>query len=215
MANYIDVLGKCFPEAQAYISGGKDPSVYENLTWITTPIPKETLDTSPCGINPLAPVDINTAHPEYPIYAAGSNANFYYGLIPFKAGTSRFTDPNAAPPVTEGTEIWSFDLTPVSPTSVFTVFSSFQVDTSKSATVVVAVFRNNECIGCSTRYCGGGDKPGSMTVMFADRPETSSQITYSARIGTLDSSGSWYINKSKSYTLGDTMQQHFIITENE
>lgn len=215
MANYIEVLGNCFPEAQAYIKGAKDPSVYENLTWITTPIPKATLDASPCAVNPLAPIDVNTTNPDYPIYSAGGGVNYYYGVIPFKAGTSKFTNPDIAPPVTEGTEIWTFDLTPSSATSLFTIMSSFQVDMSKSGNIVVALFRDGVCIGSSTRYCAGGDKPGSMTILFADRPETTSPITYSARIGTLGSSGSWYINKATTYTLGDTMQQHFIIMENE
>lgn len=54
MANYIEILGSCFPNAQAYIIGNKDPSDYNSLQWVTPPIPQSVLDASPCAGGILA-----------------------------------------------------------------------------------------------------------------------------------------------------------------
>lgn len=48
--NYIDVLSRCFPDSQAYVTGNNSPEVYDNLIWLTDPISQTALDTSPCTI---------------------------------------------------------------------------------------------------------------------------------------------------------------------
>lgn len=211
MSDYLKILGECFPEAQAYVKGAnKSPYNYADLTWMTTPIDQATLDASPCATG--NPIDIGT---DYTVYSAGVGTGFYHGVIPFKSGTTRFSDENSPPVVTEGTEIWSFTVTPNFNTSVFTLSFTVQVDTSKQADVVVAVFRNSTLVGATSRYCSGSNKPGNMHVQFTDFPSTTSDVTYSARIGLLEKSGTWYINRTKDYTLGDSMEQNFVILENQ
>jgi hypothetical protein len=50
MPNYLTVLANCFPGAEAYTGGS--PEVYDDLIWVTTPIPQATLDASDCAQNP-------------------------------------------------------------------------------------------------------------------------------------------------------------------
>jgi len=211
MPDYLRIIGDCFPGVQAFVEGNADPTVYANIQWVSTPVSQAELDASPCGQG--IPVDIN-GNPDYTVYAGGAGLGYYYGVIPFKSGTTKFTSQDVAPPITQGTEIWSFTLTPNSATSLFSIMSSMQIDMSRSGPVVISLYRDNECVGATTRYCSGSNKPGSTSILFTDRPNTTSEITYSARIGKLNVSGTWYINRTRSYTLGDKMQQHFIIMEN-
>lgn len=53
MPNYVDVISNCFPDAEIVIRAGKDPEVYGDIEWITTPIDQATLDASSCAVNPL------------------------------------------------------------------------------------------------------------------------------------------------------------------
>lgn len=45
--NYLEQLSNIYPDAEAYVIGNADPTVYSNLIWITTPIPQATLDNQP------------------------------------------------------------------------------------------------------------------------------------------------------------------------
>lgn len=52
MPNYIDVISNCFPESEVYIKDNLDPTVYDNVVWITVQIDQATLDASDCVITP-------------------------------------------------------------------------------------------------------------------------------------------------------------------
>ena len=45
MPNYLNIIGEYFPSADAFVTGGADPTVYANIQWVTTPIAQATLDT--------------------------------------------------------------------------------------------------------------------------------------------------------------------------
>jgi hypothetical protein len=44
MPNYIKLIGDYYPTANAFVEGDLDPNVYDNISWVTTPIAKATLD---------------------------------------------------------------------------------------------------------------------------------------------------------------------------
>jgi hypothetical protein len=44
MPNYVEIIGEAYPDAQVVVRGNKDPSVYADIEWITTPISQATLD---------------------------------------------------------------------------------------------------------------------------------------------------------------------------
>lgn len=49
MTDYLDVLGHCFPDAEAQVSG--DQTIYENIIWKSTPIPQAELDAAICPLD--------------------------------------------------------------------------------------------------------------------------------------------------------------------
>ena len=57
MTDYLRVIGDCFPNAQAYVNGNDDPTVYSNIQWLTTPISQATLDSADCPV-PLFLTDL-------------------------------------------------------------------------------------------------------------------------------------------------------------
>ena len=209
MPNYLKIIADCFPGTQAYTDG--DPLVYNDIVWISSPIEQSVLDASDCAN--MAPLDLGTGSLNG-VFQAGDGVGFWYGPIPFQSGTTTYSSYDNAPPYAEGTEIWSIELTPHSLESVFTISFALQLDSSKSCDIMCAVYRNSDLVGASMRYCSGADKPGNMHLQFTDRPVSSTPVTYSARIGKVATAGTWYINRSKSYTVGDSLQQHFVILEN-
>jgi len=62
--NYIEIIGGCFPGAEAHVPSGGDLYNYDDLVWITTPIDKATLEASDCAINP-------SAHEQSSVYVQG------------------------------------------------------------------------------------------------------------------------------------------------
>ena len=52
MPNYLEVVANCFPDAEIVLRQGKDPTVYGDIEWITTPIDQATLDASDCVVSP-------------------------------------------------------------------------------------------------------------------------------------------------------------------
>lgn len=58
MPNYINILGVCYPDAQGYITGAGDPTVYEDIIWLTNPpIPKALLDACEIHVDELLTAD--------------------------------------------------------------------------------------------------------------------------------------------------------------
>lgn len=211
MPDYLKIIGNCFPDAEAYIKGSnKSPENYNDITWITTPIDQSVLDASPCASGQQ--IDVGQ---DYATYRAGQTLRFYYGKIPFKSGTTQFKSKTSAPLITEGSELWSLQVTPNTVSSLFTISFSVLVDSRSKSEIMVAVFRDSQLVGATVGYCSGNDKPVNMHVQFSDRLSDGNPVTYSARIGLLDSNGTWYINRAKSYDVGQSMQQTFILLENE
>ena len=51
--DYLKALGICYPDAEAYIVGSGDPTVYSNIQWITAPI--DQVDLEACALE--SPID--------------------------------------------------------------------------------------------------------------------------------------------------------------
>lgn len=209
MPNYLTILATCFPGAEAYTGG--DPTAYNDLIWVTTPIAQAVLDASDCAAG--TPIDIG-AGTLSEVYEAGAGLGFWYGVIPFQAGTTQYASSLVEPPITEGSEIWNTTLTPRSDSSMYTISFALQLDCSKAANIMAAVYANSTLVGASMRYASGSDKPGNMHIQYTYKPPTPDPVTFTARIGLVESNGTWYINRTKTYTAGDSLQQHFVILEN-
>jgi hypothetical protein len=208
--NYLTVLAKCFPGAEAWTAG--NPTIYEDLIWVTPPIDKATLDSTDCAQD----LPVNIGEGIYTAYAAGGGTGFYYGTVPFLSGTTKFSSGDVVPPHNEGSEVWSVNITPNTTPALFTISFALQIDSSKAMNVLVAIFRDDILVGASMRYCSGSDKPGNVHLQFTDRVDSPDPFTYSARIGKIGRQpGTWYLNRSKTMTADGSLQQHFVILENE
>lgn len=47
--DYIQIIGDCFPDSQAYTNENGNPHNYEDIIWVTSQIDKATLEASECA----------------------------------------------------------------------------------------------------------------------------------------------------------------------
>lgn len=203
--NYLEVIGRCFPGSEAYTGG--DPTNYNDLIWVTTPVSQATLDASQC-----AQVNYNP-----PVFGRGVQR--WYGRIVQQAGTTKFNDTLVIPPVTEGSEVWTKTIELLSPKHKVAITNSMIVDSSRANAIVVAFFRDTTCISSTIVYVSGASKPTPVPLVHIDDTGTTISRVYSCRIGLMgvNSNGTWYINRLASGdTLGNTSDtQSFLIEEFE
>ena len=151
---------------------------------------------------------------------SGTVAAWVSGKIPAKAGCTRIPWDNTTPLITEGTELWSDTLTPKSVSNKVVVQTSITVDAYATEKIVMAVFRDSTCIGSTIIESkldddddDDDDDEGGVVVLpvqftIEDSPNTTSQVTYSVRIGRGTSKGAWYVNRTRnsSTLLGGTLE---------
>jgi len=118
-----------------------------------------------------------------------------YGTIASQSGTSHIPYDNTVPLITEGTQMGAAPLTPTAATNYVTVEFTCVAGTShRGADIVIAIFRDTTCIGVTTVTPSTGSQDGNANVSMkiVDTPNTTSQVTYSGRIGVTN--GTWYLN---------------------
>jgi hypothetical protein len=82
MANYIDIIGSCYPDVQAYIAAGGDATLYSEIIWVTLPaISQAELD----ACEPFAEIDTSLV----PVEIAGTDN----GSTPPNEGDTLVWDP--------------------------------------------------------------------------------------------------------------------------
>ena len=145
---------------------------------------------------------------------------FVYGAIPKASGTSTIPDDDTLPTVSEGHEIWSADITPGTTTAVVKVSFSITVDIYQGGgmgggdfDVIVSVFRDSTNIGGMSTNITDYDEQ-QMSIVVVDAPSTTSQVTYSARIGKKSGeSGTWYVNRLQTEKYGGMLEKQGYILE--
>lgn len=126
--------------------------------------------------------------------------NVWSANIAPTTGTTLIPYDASAPLITEGTQIWTQTVTPVSNTSRFNVhFDAFVAAGSGTRYTTIALFRGNTCVGVSTQLCATANAPYQLTLREMDSPATTATITYSLRIGN-SSNSSWYIGQTVTGT---------------
>lgn len=124
-----------------------------------------------------------------------------FGTINALSGTSIIATSNSDPLITEGTQLWTYNITPTSVTSkvIVQMSMSFAVS-SASARIVVAIFRDNTCVGVMSDTAANNNAPQTVSFSILDTPATTSPVVYSARVGKSGGSATWYINTLPGYT---------------
>jgi len=139
--------------------------------------------------------------------STATSTNIITGNISKKSGTTSFPDNNNIPLITSGTEIWSAIFTPTTSTAKVQIQFAATVDTKDDTGI--ALFRGLTCIASTIIT----KKEHTVNMAVIDIPNSTSQITYSARIGVMDDEGSWYVNRLKKERFGNTMQNQSYIVE--
>lgn len=150
--------------------------------------------------------------------ASTSNViHVHHGKVSIMTGTSIIPYGDAQPTITNGTEILSQTVNPATTASQFLLEFSGVVDSSSKAVLTVAIFRT---IGTTATFIGYGligfpqsGTPGPLVVRVEDIPNTTSPVTYSARIGTSASNGTWYLGRGENATMGGVNHSAFRLTE--
>lgn len=136
----------------------------------------------------------------------GSNTTFalYAGNIQQQSGTTVIAGSNLAPANTAGTQVMSQVVTPARAASKFIINFAGLVDTGgvTGANVNVAVFRNGTFIALSTTYVKQSGQPSVVVINAVDAPNTTGPVTYTIRIGTDTTGGTWYLGRSLTSTYG-------------
>ena len=141
--------------------------------------------------------------------------NIYTGSIPAATGTSAVPWDNTPPDSTEGSQIWTFTVTPVLLSSEFKLTVPFTADCGSSNRIVISsIFRNNINIGSALFFATGGGRPTTTTLSVSDSPATLLPVTYSMRTGVGSGSSTWYVNStSAGNDLGGALVSSWQITE--
>ena len=107
-------------------------------------------------------------------------------------GTSSIPNDNTSPLISEGTEIWSYIITPQTNTNKIRINGAFALQGNASTTTTVAVFAGSTCIKTyivDTQRC-------TQSINIEHSPASASAQTYSIRVGI--GSGTWYVNSDIS-----------------
>lgn len=136
-----------------------------------------------------------------------------YGTIPYTTGTSIIPADTSTPTSTEGTLIFSADVTPAHISSKIIISFAPVVDSGTNGRYVTAtVFRNSTCISSTSIYITTSGRMLSLPVYVVDAPNSTSSIKYSFRFG-ISSNATWRLAGSTSYTFGGTSEAQWTIME--
>ncbi len=146
---------------------------------------------------------------------SGSINQTVVGSIAAATATTIIPYDNTAPLNTEGTQIWSDTITPSNAASRVGLSFTVTADAGQNNKVlIIALFRGTTCIATIMNEIDTASHPKNMTIVFVDTPNTTSTVTYSARMG-IDSSGTWYCNQAATAgrSMGGTLLSNYRIDE--
>lgn len=127
-------------------------------------------------------------------------------------GTAQIGTVNA-PTITDGFQIATITVTPISTVSKFVLNSIIWADNSNTnRSVQVAVFRNNTLVGTASSVITTSGRPQTLGILINDSPATTDTLVYSLRVGA-NGTGTTYINQAGTYNLGGSGKSSFTIDE--
>ena len=132
--------------------------------------------------------------------------------IASSTGTSIITPAVAPPLVTDGTQLATITITPLSTSSKFTIQVGLSVSASTNNNVhTCAVFRGSTFIGGAIQTFASGGNSNAISICLTDAPATASPVTYQIRYGT--SANTWYVNRRVAENTYGGVQSGFEIQE--
>lgn len=142
----------------------------------------------------------------------GSILRSWVASIGAKTGTNNIIPfDNTVPLSTEGVQIATQTITPLSTSSKFIFMASFYVDCSGgNKQIAVTAFRGTTNIGVAANQVNTSGKAQMLAIIFHDEPTTASPITYSFRIGT-NTNATWYLNQGSTAIFGGALANHSLM----
>jgi len=120
-----------------------------------------------------------------------------FGTVPALSGTTVIVIATTAPLVTEGTELWSQTFTPSQTGGEIQISQSLAfLVTNAASDFVVALFRDNVCIGVMNDSAANGGAFQTVSFIIKDpgAPTGGVPVTYSTRVGKSGGGATWYVN---------------------
>ncbi len=171
--------------------------------------------------------DLNTSRGKAHLFAPmfGEVEHELHGLVNTVSGTivtitstENIPLDNSTPLITEGTEIVSLAITPLTSANrikvdaVFTISRGIAGPADKA--MIASVFRDTVCVA-SFVYNVRTRLEHTVVIKTVDSPNVSSETTYSIRVGCSSGTGEWHINRNDANeTLGGTrVHEQFVLTE--
>ena len=110
---------------------------------------------------------------------------------------------NTTPLVTEGTQVASLTITPVSTLAKIAGNCNIRVDSANNnKNMTMAVFRDTTLVAVSSINIATANRSQTLGVVFTDSPATTSPVTYTVRVGRSDA-GTSYVNLNGGYNFGN------------
>ena len=133
--------------------------------------------------------------------------------IAYSNGTTGILDDNTTPSISEGTQIYSQAITPSASSSKVLLFYALQVAITVGSAVVITAFRGSTCIGASTFFTPSGGSSMINTAVCIDEPSTTSETTYTLRIGEKTDTGTWYVGGRSDAAYNGMLAKNTVILQ--
>lgn len=124
----------------------------------------------------------------------GASKRIWSNNIDASAGTTVITPTTTPPLITNGTQLWTLTLTPLSNSSTYVIQTSVSAAASNNkANLILALFRGSTYLGATVQVASSPNNSATLTINITDKPNTTSPVTYQVRVGV--STGTWYVNR--------------------
>lgn len=144
---------------------------------------------------------------------SNTSGQVFAGSVAQTTGTTLIPYDSTPPLVSEGTQVWSQTITPVSTGSKVKIeFSGILDSGTANRTITVAVFRGTTFIGAIATLFSAATAVQSFALLLVDTPGTIAATTYTCRIG-ISSNATWNLGRGSSATFGGTNPSGWSIVE--
>jgi hypothetical protein len=144
--------------------------------------------------------------------------NYYSGNLGAISGTSQIGYDTSTPLVTEGSQLWSQQVTAKTPTSRFVIDMGSMIDVSaNNRNITWSLWRDNTLIGFVSGNVATSNRAQFLAIHIVDPvsgwPAGTTTVTYSLRCGIDAGGGTWYLGRGSTATMGGANRISWTIAE--
>lgn len=128
-------------------------------------------------------------------------------------GTTGIPDDDTTPTTSEGTQFYSQAITPTASSSKVLLFYALQVAINVGSAVVISAFRGSTCIGVSIFGTPSGGNFMINSFVTIDSPNTTSETTYTLRIGEKTDTGTWIVGGKSNAEYNGMLEKNTVVLQ--